>query len=88
MKEFNVTGTRHGIIIRCETEGQARRHFHNLFNGESIIFLAERGWEYEYSYRKVRQGADLFSDDMYSEKFWGRKRKRTALFCRHFDPKM
>ena len=34
-----VTGTFHGSIIEAETEGEARRIFHNIYNGESITHI-------------------------------------------------
>lgn len=37
MKVYAVTGTFHGSIIWCDSEGQARRIFHQAWNGESII---------------------------------------------------
>lgn len=36
MKTYFVTGTLHGSIIYAETEGEARRLFHQFYNGESI----------------------------------------------------
>jgi len=35
--EFAVTGTFHGSIVYALTEGQARKLFHEYYNGESII---------------------------------------------------
>jgi len=32
-----VTGTWHGSIYTCDTEGEARKLFHKHFNGESIV---------------------------------------------------
>lgn len=37
MKTYIVTGTFHGSIIDAKTEGDARRLFHKLYNGESIL---------------------------------------------------
>lgn len=37
-----VTGTFHGSIIEAETEGEARRMFHQHYNGESIIHIKKR----------------------------------------------
>jgi len=37
-----VTGTFHGSIIEADTEGEARRIFHNHYNGESIIHIKRR----------------------------------------------
>lgn len=39
MKTFIVTGTYHGSIVYADTEGEARRAFHNYYNGESIITI-------------------------------------------------
>lgn len=39
LKTFIVTGTYHGSIIYANTEGEARRLFHKIYNGESIIHL-------------------------------------------------
>lgn len=37
-----VTGTFHGSIIEAATEGEARRMFHNHYNGESITHVKKR----------------------------------------------
>lgn len=37
MKVWAVTGTFHGSIIYARTEGEARRAFHDVYNGESIL---------------------------------------------------
>ena len=37
MNVWAITGTFNGSIIRCKTEGEARRAFHAFYNGESII---------------------------------------------------
>ena len=42
MKIYAVTGTFHGSIIEANSEGEARRMFHKLYNGESIIHLVKR----------------------------------------------
>lgn len=36
-KIFAVTGTFHGSIVYAKSEGDARRAFHNKYNGESIL---------------------------------------------------
>lgn len=36
-KTYAVTGTYHGSIISAYSEGDARRAFHNVYNGESIL---------------------------------------------------
>jgi len=36
---FYVTGTYHGAHVYATSEGEARRIFHNYYNGESIIHL-------------------------------------------------
>jgi hypothetical protein len=36
-----VTGTFHGSIIEAESEGEARRTFHNFYNGESITHVKQ-----------------------------------------------
>lgn len=41
MKTFAVTGTFHGSIIYCDTEGEARRIFHKKYSGESIIHIKQ-----------------------------------------------
>ena len=38
---FAVTGTFHGSIIVVKTEGEARRLFHRVYKGESIIHVKE-----------------------------------------------
>ena len=37
LRVFAVTGTFHGSIVECYTEGDARRAFHKFWNGESIL---------------------------------------------------
>lgn len=46
MKTFAVTGTFHGSIIFATSEGEARRLFHQRYNGESIITVKKKqaGW--------------------------------------------
>jgi len=39
MKTYAVTGTYHGSIVFAKTEGDARRLFHNQYNGESILII-------------------------------------------------
>lgn len=34
---FSVTGTFNGAYIICQSEGEARRIFHNYYKGESIL---------------------------------------------------
>ena len=34
-----VTGTFHGSIVQSKTEGEARRAFHQKYNGESIVTI-------------------------------------------------
>ena len=34
---YAVTGTKHGSIIQAKCEGDARRAFHQKYNGESIL---------------------------------------------------
>ena len=38
-KTYVVTGTFHGAFIYATTEGEARRIFHNYYNGESIVTI-------------------------------------------------
>jgi hypothetical protein len=42
IKYFAVTGTFHGMLIDAFSEGDARRAFHDQYNGESIIHLIQR----------------------------------------------
>ena len=37
-----VTGTFHGSLIEAETEGEARRIFHDYYNGESITHVKKK----------------------------------------------
>ena len=39
MKTYAVTGTFHGSIVYANSEGEARRLFHQKYNGESIIHI-------------------------------------------------
>lgn len=41
---FAVTGTYHGSIIKTYSEGQARKIFHNFYNGESILNVLPLGY--------------------------------------------
>lgn len=53
MKVFAVTGTFHGSIITALTEGEARKAFHEMYNGESIISIAQKSltwFYYEFIY--------------------------------------
>jgi hypothetical protein len=47
---YAVTGTFHGSIVEAESEGEARRIFHQHYNGESITHIRKRGnlpaWAY------------------------------------------
>lgn len=42
MKSWSITGTFHGSIVYAATEGEARRAFHQKYNGESIVACYER----------------------------------------------
>ncbi len=42
MNTYAVTGTFHGSIIYCHTEGEARRIFHAKYNGESILSVSKK----------------------------------------------
>jgi hypothetical protein len=57
-KDYSVTGTRHGSIICCDTEGQARRIFHNHYNGESILYIWHRGKELNNGRGKINAISD------------------------------
>ncbi len=46
MKTYAVTGTFHGSIIYANSEGEARRIFHDYYNGESITHLEEKHYFY------------------------------------------
>ncbi len=41
-KSFNVTGTYHGSIVEAINEGEARRIFHEVYKGESILSCNDR----------------------------------------------
>jgi hypothetical protein len=41
-KSFAVTGTYHGSIVYADTEGEARRIFHEVYKGESILSCNDR----------------------------------------------
>lgn len=43
---FLVTGTFHGSHIVAATEGEARRAFHRVYNGESILSVNKRPIEF------------------------------------------
>jgi hypothetical protein len=45
MKTYVVTGTFHGSIIYCYTEGEARKIFHDYYNGESILSIKTYHYE-------------------------------------------
>ena len=42
IKSFAVTGTKHGSIVETINEGEARRIFHKVYNGESILHSKNR----------------------------------------------
>lgn len=44
IKTFAVTGTFHGSIIYAKSEGDARRAFHEVWNGESITHIKTTLW--------------------------------------------
>lgn len=39
MKPWAVTGTFHGSYVVAKSEGEARRKFHEWWNGESILYI-------------------------------------------------
>jgi hypothetical protein len=39
---YAITGTHHGSIVYAKTEGDARRAFHQRYNGELIISVNPR----------------------------------------------
>jgi hypothetical protein len=49
LSAFAITGTFHGSIVEAESEGEARRIFHQHYNGESITHIRKRNipaWVY------------------------------------------
>lgn len=44
MKTYAVTGTFHGSLIDAKSEGEARRIFHKVWNGESITHIKQVGY--------------------------------------------
>lgn len=46
MNTYAVTGTFHGSIIEAKSEGEARRLFHEYYNGESILYCFLRDRKY------------------------------------------
>lgn len=41
MRTYAVTGTFHGSIVEADSEGAARRAFHKMYNGESILHVKD-----------------------------------------------
>lgn len=41
LKYWAVTGTFHGSLVEAKSEGDARRMFHQAWNGESILHIKE-----------------------------------------------
>lgn len=39
---YAVTGTFHGAIVYAKSEGEARRAFHKMYNGESITHITDK----------------------------------------------
>lgn len=39
MNTYLVTGTYHGSWILANSEGEARKIFHDYYNGESILYV-------------------------------------------------
>lgn len=61
MKNYIVTGVQHGSIVCTDSEGAARRIFHKLWNGESIIYLSVAGkvlQDYRLPYEKLSKYKD------------------------------
>lgn len=48
MNTYAVTGTFHGSIVYANSEGDARRAFHNYYNGESIIYIIKKPMYWYY----------------------------------------
>lgn len=42
IRRYRVTGTSHWAIIFSPSEGDARRAFHEQFNGESIVDVSSK----------------------------------------------
>jgi hypothetical protein len=42
---YAVTGTFHGSLVECKSEGDARREFHRYWNGESILHVKKVGYK-------------------------------------------
>jgi hypothetical protein len=42
MKLFAITGTLHGSLIFANSEGEARRAFHCVWHGESILYCVQK----------------------------------------------
>lgn len=40
-KSFFITGTQHGVLVYAITEGIARKGFHDLYRGESILSVRD-----------------------------------------------
>lgn len=40
---YAVTGTAHGSLVEAKSEGDARRAFHEHYNGESITHVKKLG---------------------------------------------
>lgn len=41
MKTYSITGTYHGVVCVAKNEGCARRDFHALYKGESILCIKD-----------------------------------------------
>lgn len=39
MNTYIVTGTYHGSWVHAKSEGEARKIFHDYYNGESILYI-------------------------------------------------
>lgn len=48
LRTYSVTGTFHGSIVQAKSEGDARRAFHQHYNGESITHVKDiSNWNLE-----------------------------------------
>ena len=65
-KTYIITGCSHGSIVTANSEGAARRLFHTMYNGESIVAIVTYRFKKGLLDRVFLQGnsrwADIFNE--------------------------
>ena len=59
-KTYIITGCSHGSIVTANSEGQARRLFHAMYDGESIVAIVTYRFKKGLLDRVILQGDPRF----------------------------